>query len=557
MSATGDERIACNPARRVDIAPKTSDALYAAGVAQAEKTKESAIPAPLVTLWSNRDWVALGCLTFIAFVLRVLQLDDPQKYIFDETYYAKDSCFYLHGPSAPVCSIPDFPAGDSEITWVHPPLAKWLIAIGVRIFGHDSFGWRIAPLLAGVITIAIFYLLARKLLGSTLPAAFATGLLVIDPLHFVQSRTSMLDIFVPMFGLAAFLFLLFDRDRILDRLAAPEEYEGRNGLLDRPWRIAAGAAGAAAVACKWSGGLILIAVIILSVAWELKARGMDGRGSVVVRFLKEELASIVLWLFVLPIAFYLFTYIGRMDGDVFAAPWSQGSWWRAVWDRQIAMYNFHADLTAHHNYESPAWSWMLIKRPVSYDFCGGQGCVPPIAEGNVKEIFATGSPFVWWSSILAIGYVAFRWVRRTGLARPEGFILAGFAFTYLPWLLIGATSGRGAVFIFYLLPTIPFMCLALAYVLTRLGDSWEAKATLTLFTAGAIGVFAFYYPMLTNGAISQKGWESRIWVFDNCDKPPGPEVTNTITETISGKPTTRETITNDNSSIPPGGWCWI
>ena len=44
-----------------------------------------------------------------------------------------------------------------------------------------------------------------------LAAALASGLLAVDLLHFVQSRVSMLDIFVPMFGVAGFLFLTYDR----------------------------------------------------------------------------------------------------------------------------------------------------------------------------------------------------------------------------------------------------------------------------------------------------------------------------------------------------------
>jgi hypothetical protein len=56
-------------------------------------------------------------------------------------------------------------------------------------------------------------LLARRLLGSTLAASLAAGLLTFDFLHFVMSRTAMLDVFVVFFGLVSFLCLLYDRDR--------------------------------------------------------------------------------------------------------------------------------------------------------------------------------------------------------------------------------------------------------------------------------------------------------------------------------------------------------
>jgi dolichyl-phosphate-mannose--protein O-mannosyl transferase len=141
------------------------------------------------------------------------------------------------------------------------------------------------------------------------------------------------------------------------------------------------------------------------------------------------------------------------------------------------------------------------------------------------------------------------------MRRAEGVIFAGFCLTYLPWMVIA--SGRSAVFIFYLLPTIPFMCLALANVAASIGRSWEAKATIAVFAAGAIGMFAFLYPLLVKNDIPEPSWRKRIWIFDNCDKPPGPVVTSTATITNGDQLSTTVSETNDNSSIPPNGWCWI
>jgi dolichyl-phosphate-mannose--protein O-mannosyl transferase len=151
-------------------------------------------------------------------------------------------------------------------------------------------------------------------------------------------------------------------------------------------------------------------------------------------------------------------------------------------------------------------------------------------------------------------FVAYRWIRTRNYRGPEGLILAGFAFSYLPWLVLG----RPAVFIFYLLPTVPFMCLALAYVAIHIGRSWEAVAAIGLFSVATVAVFAFYYPLLTGRPIPQPEWDSRIWVFDNCDKPVGGVFTATITETVGGSPTTRLAASNsDTSGYPPVGWCWI
>jgi dolichyl-phosphate-mannose--protein O-mannosyl transferase len=482
--------------------------------------------------------------------LRLWRLAIPSTKIFDETYYAKDACWYVKA-SFSQCGV------TGEQTTVHPPLGKWLISVGIRLFGYNSFGWRIPSVVAGVITIALLYVLARKILSSTLGATFCTALFAIDFLDFVQSRTSMLDIFVPLFGVAAVLCAVLDRDRLLKQREAPEGNDdleagvpsGRpRKFIDRRWRLAAGALGGAATACKWSGGFILVAVVILTVAWEIGSRRAEGLPHPFLRMLNEEGSSIVVCLALVPLAVYMLTYLGRLDGTLLAWPWTHGSWLRAWWDRQLYMESFHHNLTAQHSYESPAWTWLLLKRPVSYYFT-------TTASGKYDEIFASADPFVWWAAIPSLVYITIAWLRSRDFAAPEGLILTGFVLAYAPWLF--PQLGRPAIFLFYLLPALPFMYLALGYVAVRIGRSWEAELARALFAIGAIGLFAFYYPLLAAVAIPQSAWNQRVSVFNHCDKPQGPLTTTTVTKTVKGSATTSESSSHDNSNLPPNGWCWI
>ena len=504
--------------------------------------------------WSAIDSVALAALTFVGGLLRLFHVADPREFIFDEVYYAKDACMYVID-SLQACNLDDIQ------NQVHPPLGKWLIGAGIEIFDFDSLGYRIAVVFAGTVTVALLYLLARKILRSTLGATLAAGLLVIDPLHFVQSRTSMLDVFVPMFAVAAFLFLVYDRDRLL-RAGAEGRARPRGLFLGRPWRLAAGLMAGAAFATKWSGAFVIVAVVVLALAWELGARRANGWGRALSGTVTRELPTIVLWCAIAPLVVYVLSYAGvdditgraeqptDLEGRVVTLPTTEGSWWRALWEEQAYNWKFHTqDLKdSSHPYQSPGWSWILLKRPVSYFY------ESPDAEGNLREILATGSPFVWWSSIPAIGYVIYQWLRRSRLGRPEGVILAGIAFTYGPWLL---PMERPTVFIFYFVVTVPFLCLALAYVAVRIGRSWEARAAIAVFSLVALGFFVFYYPLLTKGPITQPEWERRLLFFDDCEKPPGKEVTTKITETVDGTTTVSPSVSNTNEDIPPTGWCWI
>jgi dolichyl-phosphate-mannose--protein O-mannosyl transferase len=490
--------------------------------------------------WAALDTVLVSLITLAGLALRVIRLGVPSKVMFDEIYYAKDACFYIYS-SQSICEIA------AEQNQIHPPLGKWLLALGIRIFGYDAFGWRVAAAVAGALTIALVYLLARKLLRSTLGAAIASGLLAIDLLHFVQSRIAMLDIFVSLFGVAAVLFAVYDRDRIIDEANGVRH---GTGLLDRPWRLAAGVAGGAATAAKWPGGFALLGVIILTIAWEVAARRARGAEKPWLATLREEGTSIALWLVILPLVVYIATFFGRLSGDILAAPWSEGSFWRDWWGRQTYMFEAHRTLGASHPYASPPWSWPLLKRPVSYEF-------KTAPNGDYMEIFATGSPLVWWASLIALAACAYSFARRRGLGRPEGVILAGFGFAYGPWLLVDALSDRTSTFLFYMLPAVPFMCIALAWAALELGDSWEARAARALFGLAAVALFAFYYPLTAFTPLPQPSWQKRIWVFDNCDKPPGTPSKTTVTTTVDGTETTSVTETTDNSSLPPTGWCWI
>lgn len=473
-----------------------------------EPDREDAPP-----VWARRDVVALILVVIAGALLRFADLGDPADIMFDETHYVKDACWYVEA-DADLCDT------DHDQNYVHPPLGKWLIGIGIGLFGYDAFGWRVAAAIAGSATIALLFLLARRLLRSTLGAALAAGLLAFDFLHFVQSRIAMLDIFVPLFGLAAVLFAVYDRDRLV------EQGPSRGGLLHRPWRFAAGAAAGAAVASKWSGLFFVAFVIVLTVAWEIGARRRGEtteEGRPVARTLRAEGPSVLLGLVIVPLVVYAAAYAGRFDAPLLAAPWTDGSLWRSIWDQQFVMLDWHTQGIGaqRHPYASPAWSWPFLKRPVSYFF-------DTTPSGEYMEVMALGNPLVWWASLLALLYTTVRWVRDRRVGSAAGIIVGGFLINYLPWLV--QQTEREAVFLFYLLPSVPFMCLALAFVGMRIARVAEGKIAVGAFAAATLVFFVFFYPVLAKVAIPHEQWDQRIR-FRNCD--------------------TKE------SGGPPTGWCWI
>jgi dolichyl-phosphate-mannose--protein O-mannosyl transferase len=476
-------------------------------------------------------------------VLRFYRLTRPDVQIFDESIYVKDACFYVHAAGRPPCF-------DREITIVHPPLGKWLIGWGIDAAGFTPLGWRVASAIAGTLTIALLYLLARALLRSTATAAVASGLLGIDFLHFVHSRIGMLDVFVALFGVAAVLCAVYDRDRALARSGPgpPRERWSRAGW--RPWRLAAGVACGLAVATKWSGLLVLATVVALTVAWEVRGRReRDGlsRRAAFNRALGEEAGSMVVGLVVVPLAVYAATFAGRLDGSLLAWPWAHGSFYRALWDRQFYMYEFHRFLVVRNWAQSPVWSWPLVVRPIPYVYAP--------AAASVRFVFGGGNPFVWWSSLIALVYVAARWVGRRDAGGPEGVIVAGFALGYLPWFVL--TYDRQAVFTYYLLPVVPFMCLALAYALQRMwSPALVTRVAAVAAGAAAVAMFALAHPLLTAARIPESTWHARMAFYDDC--APFFDRHATLATTVGGREIlTSSTLTNREARVPPHGWCGL
>ena len=494
----------------------------------------AAAPDAAPPRWTRLDTVAIAVITLAAAALRLLSLNRPTGLVFDEIFYARDACWYVTGSEA-VCGITDL------VSRAHPPLGKWLIGSGIAAFGYEPFGWRIAVAIAGIATVAVVYLLAWRLLrrtatgtALTIGASAAAGLLALDFLHLVQSRVAMLDSLIVLFVVGAVTAAVLDRDRS-PRSEGAAWWE--RATLGHPWRFVAGACLGAATAVKWSGAYVAPAVIGLVVAWAIldRRRGDPEAswGTVLGRAVRREGLPTVLLLGVVPVLVYVASYAGRMPGAFIGLPWESGTVWRGIWDHQQAMLDFHTTLGGDHPYQSPPWSWPLLKRPVAYWFDD--------AGGTYREIVALGNPVAWWPGVAALAALVATWARAGwGWLRPEPVILAAAASTYLPWLVL--SGDRSQTFLWYLLPTVPFLCLALGSLAAWAWSRTAGRVALGLATGALLGSFLLYVPLLTALPLSPDDWRTRM-LFRDCERPGAPTLT-LPDDTISEGP-------------PPGGWCWI
>ena len=212
-------------------------------------------------------WIVTIVTGVLAALTRFIGLGHPHTLMFDEIYYVKDAyALWQNGYESTWKRDSDglFAQGDfSGLTTdpsfvVHPELGKWLIGIGMKLFGADSsFGWRFMPALAGVATVILLTRLTLRLTRSPLLAGLAGLLLAIDGVNLSESRIGLLDVFIGFFATLTVYCLVRDREWSRARLAQDlaGTFAGHlapKGHL-RPWLLAAGVAAGLTCSIKWSG----------------------------------------------------------------------------------------------------------------------------------------------------------------------------------------------------------------------------------------------------------------------------------------------------------------
>ncbi|MEU6969166.1 phospholipid carrier-dependent glycosyltransferase [Kitasatospora aureofaciens] len=497
----------------------------------------------LLCRWSG--WLGPIAVAVFAGLLRFTNLGQPHAIIFDETYYAKDAYalwqggYEINWPEdanttimTPGAAVP-YRSTASYV--VHPPVGKWIIGAGEQLFGMNPFGWRFAVALLGTLSVLMLARIARRMFRSTLLGCVAGLLLSVDGLHLVLSRTALLDLVVMFWMLAAFGFLLLDRDRTRARLAArlggvadPARAQRLN-LGWRPYRIAAGVCVGLTCATKWSGLYVAAAFGVLTVLWDVGARRLAGAPRPYLAVLARDVVPAFVSVVVVSVAVYLASWWGWFASS--NAP-GRGGWgrdwavgrstdypWipeglRALWHYHSTVYEFHTHLTDPHTYQSNPWSWLVLGRPVSFYYespkSGQDGCT---VSDCAREVLGIGTPLLWWTAVLALVYCLWRWAFRRDWR--AGALLCGLAAGYLPWFLYQQRT----IFLFYAVVFVPFLVLAVTMLIGALigpaGASRDRRiigsATAGLLVLLIMWNFLYFFPLFTGQTIPLEDWRARMW----------------------------------------------
>jgi len=488
-------------------------------------------------------WLCLFAIFGLGLVLHFWGLSRFNGLVFDEVFFPKYAQNYLDGS-------PFFDA--------HPPLGKYLIALGMRIseaFGamgadiniktgawHPAWAYRWVDAVAGSVLPLVFAGIAWQLSRRWKLVLITALLTSLAGLFLVESRYGLINIFLVLFGLLGHYFYL-------SALAATHRRTH--------WMLMActGICFGLCVSVKWSGmaflavpwGIWIIArlqqVWLACTATNRSALRQSEGESPLQRAGQVSLPLMLGTLIAIPLLVYVVQYQPHLRINH-----------KSFIDMQKEMYNYHQsvkDGPSEHPYCSRWSTWPTMQRPISYLFTtrtpnDPEPTLPP-PETNpaapplpTHVIHAMGNPALWWLAIPAtllmcgtalagafrasIG-LAVEKTRRRGRIFAQArkptrmrkalsdhawtaiYIVAGYTVCLVPWIGITRCS-----FIYHYMPSVSFAFLACAFAIDRMTsrrDGWRYVGIACVLLI--VAAFIYWLPLYLGLPISMEDWHSRMW----------------------------------------------
>ena len=380
--------------------------------------------------------------------LGAVRLTVPTAPFFDEVHYLPAARALLDLSTA--------------LNMEHPPLGKQAIALGMLVFGDNPLGWRIVPLLFGVLTLfaacrAMWFASMNRM------ASVLTGLFLITgfPL-LVQARIAMLDVIMVGFVLLG----------LWQCAAACREPERAR------WRLAiAGVALGAAMAAKWNA----VPLAMLPGAALLMARVRHDKWHFLTATRSAPIAGMALWeaalwlgllpLIVYGVSYWPFLFFAQVNGEP--------SGLLALHEQ---MLDLQTQVLAPHPYQSTWWQWVNNTRAIWYLY--------EVADGAQRGVVMLGNPLSSLAALPALiwcGWAAWKHKRAD---------CAAVLVLYLVSLGLWIVAPKPTQFYYHYLLPHGFSMAALALAVEHL---WQRGERLVVWALclGTAGLMAFYYPILT------------------------------------------------------------
>ncbi|MGI5977848.1 MAG: glycosyltransferase family 39 protein [Candidatus Limivicinus sp.] len=391
---------------------------------------------------------------------------------FDEIYHARTAWEHLNG-------IKPY-----EIS--HPPLGKLIIALGIKIFGMNPFGWRFMGTLFGVLMLPLMYIIAKKMFGGRAVPAACMLVFAGDFMHFTQTRIATIDTYGVFFILLMYLFMY------LFISGSQESGPDRQSLV---YLALSGLFFGMGAASKWTAIYAGAGLAVIWAAYWIINHALGFRA-----FVKNSLFCIVFFVLV-PCLIYYVSYFpyGQAAGLRGFGMFFSKEYAELVLDNQKFMFTYHSGLVAEHPYSSKWYQWLLDIKPILY-------YLKYFSDGSRSSFGAFVNPALCWGGLLSLPVLVYTGIFRKD--RTAAFIVVGYLAQLLPWVLITRLT-----FEYHYFPCTVFLIMALGYVfkLIRLGNrrwKWYVGGFVLVSTS----LFVLFYPaisgMLVDNTLATRllGW---------------------------------------------------
>lgn len=424
-----------------------------------EHPSSSGVPAEPAAAAKAADtspvW-ALVLLMVAAQALFTIGLQQPTQPLFDETHYVPAARALIEG--------------SGNLNPEHPPLAKYLIGLGMLLFGDTPFGWRLPSTFMGTATVASIFLIAQSLFGKTRLSVTAGVLTLLNQLVFVQARIAMLDVYMGGFLMLALWCLIDSHGR-----ASPARVQAQ--------LAAAGALFGLAMACKWTPApylaLALVAIAGLRLREAVGARAGVGGWLFSVRLNGWRGVSTVragLYLGGVALLAYLASFAPLLFLD------QGGLTLGELLPEQLDIFRLQTQPLGSHPYMSSWWQWPAISRPIWYLY--------ERVDGQLRGVLLIGNPAIMWGGLVAVAACAYAGLRQRD---SRLLLVAGiYLFAFGVWIVIPKRIG---FYYYYYVPAM-FLSLALAAALDRFGAAAGRRWLTPAFVTMSAILFAYFYPIL-------------------------------------------------------------